>query len=41
MHFVVLTVLPAKSDNDLMFHSILTCGPVKTSFQVDIEIYED
>ena len=23
------------------FHAILTCGPVKTSFQVDIEIYED
>ena len=23
------------------FHAILTCGPVKTSFHVDIEIYED
>ena len=23
------------------FHAILTCGPVLTSFQVDIEIYED
>ena len=23
------------------FHAILTCGPVQTSFQVDIEIYED
>ena len=23
------------------FHAILTCGPIKTSFQVDIEIYED
>ena len=23
------------------FHAILTCGPVKTSFQVDIEIYVD
>ena len=22
-------------------HAILTCGPVQTSFQVDIEIYED
>ena len=23
------------------FHAILTCGPVETSFQEDIEIYED
>ena len=23
------------------FHAILTCGPAQTSFQVDIEIYED
>ena len=23
------------------FHAILTCGPVKNSLQVDIEIYED
>ena len=23
------------------FHAILICGPVYTSFQVDIEIYED
>ena len=23
------------------FHAIVTCGPVWTSFQVDIEIYED
>ena len=23
------------------FHAILTCGPVQTSFKVDIEIYED
>ena len=23
------------------FHAILTCKPVQTSFQVDIEIYED
>ena len=24
-----------------VFHAILTCGPVKITFQVDIEIYED
>ena len=23
------------------FHAILTCGPVKTSFQVALEIYDD
>ena len=23
------------------FHAILTCGPVQTSFQVNIEIYEE
>ena len=23
------------------FHAIITCNPVQTSFQVDLEIYED